>query len=462
MGRFISNVQIKYNKSRMEFKNSFCDLMKKRGLEPCGEDEAVWSYLLAFSNGGWVTLLAKDYSENPKKADEDSEQAAAVLNTSAFSVEVVDSDFALLRLNAQNGGKDDVIVGDGSGYGIEEPARGTQKLWEPLLAEGRTCEQFSKTVAGNDVFVEDALGKFALLLGIDPQFIAADYRDLSEITDDGNITALYFKKMGAGKPMTLNTAFKKVFGEALEPLGFQLIKGRYPYFVRVVPGGEIIHIITLLNETTNQRGKKCFKIFGGIATVYRDEIDLSKNPWDENVNWMRSNSDISNANDDIKYDFAYEGGFHEFLFTADDENEMLYDLNHSLDVTRKVLLPVISKAVDIDSAIRCFSQMGMPLRFDESFECLLLLKTPRYANIFMDRLQQRADEYKQKMEQGINEYTPEECEKRLQRANQFFQREISLIENVLNDPELLARYTAELERRKAQNTEILRSYGLSL
>ena len=464
MGRFISNVQIKYSKSRMEFKNSFCDLMKKRGLEPCGEDEAVWSYLLAFSDGGWVTLLAKDYSENPKKADEDSEQAAAVLKTSAFSVEVVDSDFALLRLNAQNGGKDDVddvIVGDGSGYGIEEPARGTQELWEPLLAKGRTWEQFSETVAGNDVFVEDALGRFALLLGIDPRFIAADYRDLSEITDDGNITALYFKKIGAGKPMTLNTAFKKVFGEELEPLGFQLIKGRYPYFVRVVPGGEIIHIITLLNETTNQRGKKCFKIFGGIATVYRDEIDLSKNPWDENVNWMRSNSDISNANDDIKYDFAYEGGFHEFLFTADDESEMLYELNHSLDVTRKILLPVISKAVDIDSAIWCFFQMGMPLSFQESFEGLLLLKTKNYSDIIKKDIKKYNDNYKQKMEQGVNGYTSEEYEKRIQRANAVLQREVSQIENVLNDPESLARYTAELERRKAQNTEILKSYGLS-
>jgi len=30
--------------------------------------------------------------------------------------------------------------------------------------------------------------------------------------------------------MTLNAAFKKVFGEALEPLGFKKIKGNYTYF----------------------------------------------------------------------------------------------------------------------------------------------------------------------------------------------------------------------------------------
>ncbi len=164
MGRFFSNVQIKYNKSRLEFKNSFCDLMKKRGLVSCGEDEIVLSYLLAFSDNGWATLVSQDYSENPKKASEDSKQIASALKTSAFSIEVVDSDFAFLKLTDQSGGDDEVIVGDGSGYGIEEPMRGTQKFWKPLLAEGRTWEQFSETVAKNAVFVEDTLEELAEVL----------------------------------------------------------------------------------------------------------------------------------------------------------------------------------------------------------------------------------------------------------------------------------------------------------
>ena len=32
MGRFFSNVQIKFDESRATFINLFCDLMKKRGL----------------------------------------------------------------------------------------------------------------------------------------------------------------------------------------------------------------------------------------------------------------------------------------------------------------------------------------------------------------------------------------------------------------------------------------------
>lgn len=450
MGRFSMNVNVKCT----DLASKFTEIMKKNGYEICTEDNASMSYLIA-QGKDWATLAGKGYNSDAQKTHADSEFIAKELNTPAFMVEVVDSDWAIIELNGS-----EVIVGDGSGYGIEDKPAPDKAVWEPLLTNG-TFEQLTEIWQTDEVFVEDILAKSAPLFGIDPQLITTDYRDISEMTDGGNISALYFKKIGAGKMMTLNAAFKKVFGEALVPLGFKLIKGRYPYFVRAVPGGEIVHVITLLNDSTNERGKKCFKIFGGIATVYRDEIDLSKSPWTENVNWMRSSADIHNTTD-IKYDFAYKGGFREFLFEADNESEMLYELEHSLDVTRKILLHVISKAVDIDSAIECFYQLGMPLSFDERFEGLLFLKAKNYPDIIKKDIKKHNDKYKQKMEQGVNGYTSEEYEKRIQRANGVLQREVSQVENVLNDPQLLAKYTAELERRKAINTEKFRSYGLDM
>jgi len=429
--------------------------MKKRGFVPCAEDEAALSYALAFSEGGWVTLASEDYRDNPKKAQDDLKYLADGLKTSAFSVEVVDSDFAILSLN----GGDTVIVGDGSGYGIEEPSRGNRKYWEPMLADGRTWERFSETVEKSNAFVEDTLSELAVILGISPELICAE---CSELSDTENEVQLYFKKAEAKeKAMTLNAAFKQVFGEALEPLGFKLIKSKYPYFVRVVPGGEIIHVITLLNEPSYQRGKKCFKIFGGVATVYRDEIDLSRNPGVKNINWMRSNAHIANLTE-AKYDFAYKGGFQEFLFEIDNESEMLYELRHSLDVTHKVMLPVISKAVDIYSSIECFFQMGIPLRFGKQFECLLFLKTTRYADIFINRLQKRDDEYKEKMKQHVEGYTLEGYETELRKSKEVIQREVSPIDEVFATPNVLAEYMAELERRRAINTEKFRFYGLDV
>ncbi len=92
MGRFSTTIQIKNNIDRSSFINSFCDVMKKRGFVPCAEDEAALSYALAFSEGGWVTLASEDYRDNPKKAQDDLKYLADGLKTSAFSVEVVDSD----------------------------------------------------------------------------------------------------------------------------------------------------------------------------------------------------------------------------------------------------------------------------------------------------------------------------------------------------------------------------------
>ncbi len=244
MGRFSTTVQIRNNADRMRFVNSFCDVMKKRGFVPCSGDEAALSYLLAFGEGGWVTLTSEEYKNNPQKAYDDSRQMAETLKTSAFSVEVVDSDFALLMLCNSDGGGDKVVVGDGSGYGVDN-ADGTRALWEPLLMDGKTWEQFSEAAAKNEAFVEDTLAELSELLGIEPYSICADFDEgLNRADENENITALSFKKSAAkAKSMSLNAAFVKVFGEALEPLGFKKIECAHPYFLRIVEG-EIIHVIT--------------------------------------------------------------------------------------------------------------------------------------------------------------------------------------------------------------------------
>lgn len=455
MGKFFSALHVKSSKER--FIREFTQLMKKDGYVPCLEDEAAVSYAAVFSDGGWVTLSNGDDSAN--ELSKTATKIAGEMKTSCFTAEAVDSDFAILELHAPSGRTSRIVVGNGEGYGVEK-APFSADDWKPLLQNG-DIEKFLAVIGQDSVFVEDTLYDMGKILGITSAVMTWCYDEFQEkIGQDENVITLSFRK-AAEKKITLNAAFKQVFGEALEPLGFKLIKSKYPYFVRVVPGGEIIHVITLLNEPSYQKGKKCFKIFGGIATVYRDEIDLSQNAGVENINWMRSNSAISNVTG-IKYDFAYNGGFREFLFGIDNQNEMLYELRHSLDVTRKVMLPIISKAVDIYSSIECFFQMGVPLRFGKQFECLLFLKTERYADIFINSLQKRDDEYKEKMKQHVEGYTPEGYEIELRKSKEVIQREVSPIDEVFATPNMLAEYMAELERRRAINTEKFRSYGLDI
>ena len=119
MGRFFSSVQIKSNGSREQFLKAFCDLMIKRGLATCSEDEASVSYILAFSESSkWVTLTCEAYRDDTNRVKTDARQTAAEMKTSSFGMEVVDSDFALLQLYKNSSAADTVIVGDGSGYGF--------------------------------------------------------------------------------------------------------------------------------------------------------------------------------------------------------------------------------------------------------------------------------------------------------------------------------------------------------
>lgn len=110
---------------------------------------------------------------------------------------------------------------------------------------GSTWEQFKSIQQDDYVFVDDGLQKLAPILGMDSKNILfnAEYAE-----DYENTCFLYFKKSGAKKKTSLKSAFLQVYGEALKPLGFQKVKGKQPYFVRVV-NGEIIHIITCAKQT---------------------------------------------------------------------------------------------------------------------------------------------------------------------------------------------------------------------
>jgi len=74
--------------------------------------------------------------------------------------------------------------------------------------------------------------------------------------------------------MTFDTAFKHLYAKELAPYGFQKIKGRRPYFVRMV-GDEIAHVISYRNSWS-MRPYKNFIVLWGIATVYRRRINFEK------------------------------------------------------------------------------------------------------------------------------------------------------------------------------------------
>lgn len=440
MGRFSTTVQIKDNVGRIRFKEIFCSMMEKRGFETCTEDEAAQSYLLAFGEG-WVTLASKDYRDNPHKAFDDAQQAAEIMKTSAFSVAVVDSDFATLTLN--NG--DTVIIGNCLRHGIDKPAHGTREYWEPLIEDG-SWEQFREIVEREDVLAEDTLAKLSEVLAISPKYICADYEELADGNSE-NVVRLYFKK-APEKRLTLNTAFKQVFGEALRPLGYKLINGKYPYFVRVVSGGEIIHAVTCVFSSDSWHNARRFDIVGGIATVYRYRIELDRNS-KYNSTWLNTIGEFyARTAARSEYSQTEFESLNSFRYDEDDNLSLYNAMKRSLEAAKKYMLPYLDRAIDLKSSLNCITTLkqecstnnfAYPFNFqfcsshDEGF---LYIKTNDEAmvNALKRKLDGTAHCDEQTRRRAAEKYT------------------------FMTDPEVLE----EIERRKTQNTGILRSYGLSL
>lgn len=500
MGRFFSAVHIKNNTDRTSFTASFCEAMKKRSLVPCSEDEAALSYMLAFSEGGWVTLISEGYADNPKQAYDDAEQTAKELKTSCFSVEAVDSDFAVLKLFSGTilklfGGNylDEIIAGDGSGYGIENALKGERKYWEPLLAEGKTWEQLSEAWKREGALVEDTLRSSACVLGIEPKYMTSDYVEMSDNADiDANIVPLYFAKENSGmiiKPMTLNAAFIKVFGEALEPMGFKKIKCSHPYFVRIV-GGEVIHIITYKKMSgypyvdgrrREDYGK--YDIVGKVETVYSRDRDISfPTSHPERDTSFFSNSDIYKKEHFFDFDNDYwHSIFYCFPFKLGNENQMIGSFEHAFDVTKLNLLSAMDKAVDLRSYLEFqykFSDSSLYLDYTHDnfehfgeYDGLVQIKADT-SESYIERNERRrmcefdkdTEVYKKRYEndpQKLSNCLEGVDRQRKKWMQTSYHREAS-VKDMFSDSEWCEKALEELERRKKVNIEALKGYGLAI
>ncbi len=274
--------------------------------------------------------------------------------------------------------------------------------------------------------------------------------------------------------MSLNTAFVKIYGELLAPYGYKKIKGRRPYFVRVV-GDEIVHIISYEVRPTRASGYKEYMIDGGIATVYRYQIDLDNAPRD-NSQWLRDNLSLYRKSDPFgekpdRFDELYT-----FSYKADDEEAMLSSVRHSFEITEEIMLPIFNRVVDLKTCMDYFNMYSPSLLFlyrEEDFEGkynkynegLLNLKLYSIEEYIKNKENQRK-EFKEKMlhdiKNGKSGLTIEALEEMVQESGEGILEQVETFKKYMNDLETNKRAMQELERRKKSNIEILRAYGLDI
>jgi hypothetical protein len=139
------------------------------------------------------------------------------------------------------------------------------------------------------------------------------------------------------------------------------------------------------------------------------------------------------------------------------------------------MLPALSEAVDLYSCREYFHKYGLNMCLyydDDDFgnenpnnfynEGLLHIKLGNYNDFKEKRIQEALDIYPQKIETGWQEYTQEKYEESCKRLAREKPQRLDFYEEMSNNQAWLDKAYNELEHRKSENTERLRSYGLDI
>ena len=160
------------------------------------------------------------------------------------------------------------------------------------------------------------------------------------------------------KKLSLNAAFKKIFGEALGSFGFHVVKGKYPYLVRII-NGEILHIISLKTEQAEYPEDKAFSILGGIATVYRPKIDLEVSPM-ANYNWLNNSvADFYAKSVDAEPDYYTYSILSKFNYFSEVPDSLSSIMEEAIEYTKKYILATMNKVNTLDECIRFFDKFNL-------------------------------------------------------------------------------------------------------
>ncbi|MCR5141136.1 MAG: hypothetical protein K6C68_01190 [Ruminococcus sp.] len=463
--------------TKAQFKKAFCEYMKSKGYTTATEDSAELTYILVFSKDRkWVTVLSEDEADTRCSAAE----VAKALKAYAVMVELVDSDFAELSLFDDTGAHIDTLT-LGESYLEDAAPMGEPSAWQPLMVG--SWEQVEAIQNGSYTFAEDALAEFAPIIGMDGENILLDCEADPE---DIRGTMVYFKKAGARtKSLSLNAAFKQVFGEYLEPLGYRFIKGKkYPVYVRVI-SDEIVHIISIRKERPDYRGNPGFDIVGNPMTTYwKDSLIriIEKNdPYltENNFNICRQ---LMYRKKDVELDFDFMDKITEFHYIKNDESSLLESMRYSLDITKQWLLAEINKITDMHSFVKytyIFSSIttNISLAFDKQtgelnskeHDSFIIIKSKYKDDDMWNVLEEceamskglksalernKAIYPKELMEEEYKEYD-EKMKKVYEDQNKLRLKQIELRDKIFADEKLCQEISENLDRIKGESNEWL-------
>ena len=274
---------------------------------------------------------------------------------------------------------------------------------------------------------------------------------------------------------SLNKAFMEVYGEALAPYGFRKVKSRQPYIIRLI-NDEIVHVLTVIKEDTADYETSGFRIYAGVATVYRLKLDFNIKPI-ECKSWLNSIDYIYKAGDffgDREDRFI---GKYECIYKKNDENALMECMRESLKGTKEVALRVFDKIKSLKMCIWFWENYQMPvfsvhinmlLKPSESSEGAVSLLVFDSCEDFNAYLKDESDKYDECIINSIKtgdwtgtvgywggtveEYIANKDSGRRKEVRRFEQEGFAYFKN---DKENYKIAMDELKRRKSKNLEYI-------
>ena len=461
MGRFFTSTQI-YNPKQLDrdgFKADFCKKMKKEGYEICEAECAELSYVIAFAdNCKWVALSSEAYEQGNRTSQADTARIAKMLGTYCVNTIVIDSDCAMLDLYDDKGKKaDTAVMGRADDYLGDDISEPVKALWEQFVSADSTWEQFMSVVQGDYVFVEDGLSELAPVIGMNGGNILFEYEDADESNE--NFCYLSFRKASSKKEkkLTINAAFKQVFGELLEPMGFKLIKSKYPYYLRVVGEGIIQAISFAKKKSLNldlNRDEEEVEIYVGISLLSNPLINFDKNPTIiDNQVWMISLNELYRRF--IVYMDVFNRKHEEYSFFYQKGNieEVLNALKQSRDELMPFVLEFLEKPKTLEDIYR-LGEITSGIRHDT---IILLQKIDELIKELKENLTKKIE-----MLESVHKDNPERLELLKKRAIEGSEKSIEYFGSFKKGGEKYDDYIKTAEKTKEENIEKLKSYGIPL
>lgn len=231
--------------------------------------------------------------------------------------------------------------------------------------------------------------------------------------------------------------------------------------------------LDFLNSAPNTRGElsDTLSLFNDYPELDIDESTMnSVIQFDHNI-WGETYMPIT---DPEKLREEFRQHILNFLCKSDDGESMICGLENAYNVTKKITLPILNKAIDLNACVDHYYRLsGVSLVLQPldtlvtNNDCsdsdgLILIKTGYRGDglkLQMDRSQKRTARL---IEEGHCGYSQKQFEDECKGNNDFVLDQIALRDKLLDDPALNANVLSFMEQRKTANKEKLRSYGINI